>query len=184
MSIYLDNAATSFPKPPSVAQSMLHYINHVGSNVNRGSYTSAFDAGNIVYETREMLADLLNDDTPERIVFTRNVTESLNLVLKGMLQPNDHVLVSSMEHNAVMRPLNRLADQNISFTRIPCNEQGYPQTETLDNLLEPNTRAVVVTHASNVSGSIMDLEVIADFCTKTPIKPHHRCGSNSWCNPY
>ena len=166
MNIYLDNGATSFPKPPAVAEAMAHFINHVGSNVNRGSYDTAFDAGNVVYETREMLAELFNDDTPEQIIFSRNVTESLNMVIKGMLEPGDHVLVTSMEHNAVMRPITGLANQGITFSRIPCTREGFLQTDSLDSLLTPNTRAVIMTHASNVCGSIMDLETVADFARK------------------
>lgn len=164
MSIYLDNAATTFPKPAPVVEAMKHYISCVGSNVSRGSYSSAFDAGNIVYETREMLADLFHDNEPERICFTRNVTESLNLVLKGMLKPEDHVLVSSMEHNAVMRPLHRLMEQNITFSRIPCTKEGYLITDLMEEAWQENTKAVVITHASNVSGSVMNLEAVADFC--------------------
>ncbi|SDZ08675.1 aminotransferase class V-fold PLP-dependent enzyme [Tindallia californiensis] len=164
MTIYFDNAATTFPKPESVVESMKHYISCVGSNVSRGSYSSAFDAGNIVYETREMLANLFHDNEPERIFFTRNVTESLNLVLKGMLKPEDHVLVSSMEHNAVMRPLHRLMEQKITFSRIPCTKEGYLITDSMEEAWQENTKAVVITHASNVSGSVMDLEAIADFC--------------------
>ncbi|SFI01952.1 cysteine desulfurase family protein [Tindallia magadiensis] len=164
MTIYLDNAATTFPKPASVVEAMKHYINCVGSNVSRGSYSSAFDAGNIVYETREMLADLFHDNEPERIFFTRNVTESLNLVLKGMLKPEDHVLVSSMEHNAVMRPLHRLMEQKITFSRIPCTKEGYLITDLMEEAWQENTKAVVITHASNVSGSVMNLKAIADFC--------------------
>jgi len=166
MNIYLDNGATSFPKPPAVAEAMAHFINHVGSNVNRGSYDTAFDAGNVVYETREMLAELFNDDTPEQIVFSRNVTESLNMVIKGMLDPGDHVLVTSMEHNAVMRPLTGLAHQGITFSRIPCTQEGFLQVDSMEGLLTPKTRAVVMTHASNVCGSIMDVETVADFAKK------------------
>lgn len=166
MNIYLDNGATSFPKPPGVAEAMFHFINQVGSNVNRGSYDTAFDAGNVVYETREMLAELFNDDTPEQVIFSRNVTESLNLVIKGLLNPGDHVLVTSMEHNAVMRPLTGLSSQGVSFSRIPCNQQGFLLVDSLDDLITPATRAVIMTHASNVCGSVMDLNTVADFARK------------------
>lgn len=166
MNIYMDNGATSFPKPPAVAITMAHFINHVGSNVNRGSYDTAFDAGNVVYETREMLAELFNADTPEHIVFSRNVTESLNMVIKGMLNPGDHVLVSSMEHNAVMRPLTGLSSQGITFSRIPCTQEGFLQAGSLESLITPNTRAIVMTHASNVCGSVMDIKTVAAVARK------------------
>ena len=164
MQIYLDNAATSFPKPPAVAEAVTHFIKDVGSNVNRGSYDSAFDAGDTVYETREMIAELLNDDIPEQVIFTRNVTESLNLVLKGLLKPKDHVLVSDMEHNAVMRPLTGLQNREITFSRIPCTREGVLQTDQMESLLTPATRAVVMTHASNVCGTVLDIEAAAAFC--------------------
>ncbi len=164
--IYLDNGATTFPKPEGVGQAMLHYLNHVGGNVGRGSYEACFDAGNIVFETREMLADLFDFSYPENVIFTRNVTESINLVLKGFLKPGDHVLVSSMEHNAVMRPLNRLAGEGITYSRIPCGREGWLQTENMERYLKPNSNAVIITHASNVSGSIMPLQEVSDFCRR------------------
>ncbi|MDW7677426.1 MAG: aminotransferase class V-fold PLP-dependent enzyme [Bacillota bacterium] len=147
-----------------MAESVNLFIKQVGSNVNRGSYDSAFDAGDVVYETRELIAELFNDTVPEQVVFTRNVTESLNLVIKGLLNPGDHVLVTSMEHNAVMRPLTGLRDLDISFSRIPCNREGLLQTAALENLLTFRTRAVVMTHASNVSGTIMDVDTVSAFC--------------------
>lgn len=166
MSIYLDNGATTFPKPPEVAEAMVHFITQVGGNVNRGSYASAFDAGEVVYETREMLAALFNSATPEQVIFTRHVTESLNLVLKGSFNPGDHILVTSMEHNAVMRPLNALGEKGVTYSHIPCTSQGMLQAETLEAMYTPATKAVVMTHASNVSGSVMDLQAAADFCRR------------------
>lgn len=162
--IYFDNGATTFPKPEGVGESMIHYLNQVGGNVGRGSYEACFDAGNMVFETREKLAALFDFSYPENVIFTRNVTESLNLILKGFLQPKDHVLVSSMEHNAVMRPLTRLTKDGISYTRIPCSHEGWLETETLKDSLTPNTRAIIITHASNVSGTIMPLQLLSDFC--------------------
>ena len=106
--VYLDQAATSFPKPESVTQSMLHYMTQIGCNVNRGSYSAALDAEDILFDTREQLSDFFHGDDCRNTIFTANVTTSLNVILKGLLKPGDHVLVSSMEHNAVMRPLQQL----------------------------------------------------------------------------
>ncbi|HCX65592.1 MAG TPA: cysteine desulfurase, partial [Eubacteriaceae bacterium] len=116
---YLDHGATSFPKAPGVAESMSDYLLNVGCNVNRGAYSFSYQAENIVYETRELLCRLFHFDEPEQVVFTKNITESMNVLIKGLLQEGDHVIVSSMEHNAVMRPLNAL--KNVSFSRVPCN---------------------------------------------------------------
>ena len=168
--IYFDNGATTFPKPEGVGQAMVHYLNHVGGNVGRGSYEACFDAGNIVFETREMLADLFDFSYPENVVFTRNVTESINLVLKGFLKPGDDVLVSSMEHNAVMRPLNRLAGEGITYSRIPCSQEGWLQTENMERYLNPSTKAVIITHASNVSGNVMPLQEVSDFCRQHQLR--------------
>ena len=113
--VYMDNGATSYPKAPGVAESMTDYILNVGTNVNRGAYQSSFEAENIVYETRELICELFNFKKSENVIFTKNITESMNVLIKGLLNENDHVIVSSMEHNAVMRPLNSLGNK-IEFT--------------------------------------------------------------------
>ncbi len=161
---YLDNAATTFPKPPEVAEAVAAYITGLGCNINRGCYGSAYEAENMVFETREMLCRLYHGPDCKNVIFTKNVTESLNVLLKGLLQPGDHVLTSSMEHNAVMRPLVQLEKKGVSFTRIPCSETGELQLDTMEGLLQPNTRAVVLTHASNVCGTVLPLEPVGAFC--------------------
>ena len=157
MSIYLDNACTTFPKPEQVAHAMAEYVANVGVNINRGSYESAWTAGNIVFDTREALRELFGGADCRDVVFTRNVTESLNVVLKGFLRPGDHVLCSAMEHNAVMRPLQQLARAGIEFDRIPCREDGSLILDAVEPLIRPNTRAIVMMHASNVSGTLMPI---------------------------
>ena len=161
---YLDNAATTFPKPPEVAEAVAAYITGLGSNINRGCYGTAYEAENMVYETREMLCRLFHGPDCKNVIFTKNVTESLNVLLKGLLQPGDHVLVSSMEHNAVMRPLVQLEKTGVSFSRIPCGKTGELQLDAMEGLLQPNTRAVVLTHASNVCGTVLPLEQVGAFC--------------------
>jgi len=162
--IYLDNASTTFPKPDCVPQAMLDYMIRNGSNVSRGGYGSAYAAEEQVYETRQLLCDLFHGDDPRNTIFTRNVTESLNVLLAGLLHPGDHVLVSSVEHNAVMRPLTALAAKGVTFTRIPCTETGLLQTETMESLLRPQTRAVILTHASNVCGTVLPIREVGAFC--------------------
>ena len=113
---YLDNASTTFPKPPCVAEAVFAYMTQMGTNVGRGEYASALDAEDMVYDVRCALCDLFGGPDASDVVLTRNVTEALNLVLKGLLRPGDHVVVTSMEHNAVMRPLTQLAALGVSLT--------------------------------------------------------------------
>ena len=162
--VYLDNGATSFPKAPGVAESISDYILNIGTNVNRGAYSSSFKAENTVYETRELLCELFHFDKPENVVFTKNITESLNVLIKCLLKENDHVVVSSMEHNAVMRPLNSL--KGVEYTRVLCGETGELPVEDVEKAIKKNTRAVIMTHASNVCGTILDLEKVGQICGK------------------
>lgn len=163
--VYLDNSATSYPKAPGVGDAIANYINENGASVNRGAYSSAYEIENTVFETRELLAQLFNYNVPENVIFTKNITESMNLILKGLLNPGDEVVVSSMEHNAVMRPLNKLKDKrNIVIRVAKCGLDGDLKLETLKKQLTLKTKLVVVTHASNVSGTILDLEGIGEIC--------------------
>ena len=162
--IYLDNASTSFPKAPTVATAMSDYITNRGININRGSYALAYDVEDTIYTTRQRLNTLFNGHDPSHVVFTQNVTMSLNMVIKGLLKAGDHVLVSSMEHNAVMRPLTQLLDKGITFDIIPCDKTGSIQLESMDSLIRPNTVAMIINHASNVCGTIQPLESIGPIC--------------------
>ena len=162
--IYLDNASTTFPKAPNVASAMADYITNRGININRGSYALAYDVEDIIYTTRQRLNTLFNGHDPSHVIFTQNVTMSLNMVIKGLLKAGDHVLVSSMEHNAVMRPLTQLLDKGIAFDTIPCDPTGSIQIESIEPLIRPNTVALIINHASNVCGTIQPLESIGPIC--------------------
>lgn len=162
--VYLDNGATSYPKAPGVAESMAEYILNVGTNVNRGAYSSSFKAENTVYETRELLCELFRFNKPENVIFTKNITESMNVLLKGLLKENDHAVVSSMEHNAVMRPLNKL--NKVEYTKVICNEKGELNIEDVKKAIKDNTKAIIMTHASNVCGTVLDLEKVGQVCKK------------------
>ncbi len=166
--VYLDNGATSFPKAPGVAQSISDYILNVGANVNRGAYSISYEAENTVYETRELLCQLFNFDKPENVIFTKNITESMNVFIKGILREGDHALVSSIEHNAVMRPLNALKSK-IKYTKVKCNNLGELDVEDFEASLKSNTKAVFMTHASNVCGTILDLEKVGKICKEKGI---------------
>ena len=162
--IYLDNASTSFPKAEGVAEAVYHYIKDCGCNINRGGYDEAYQAEEIVLRTRQQLTELFHGPDCRNVVFTRNITESLNVLLKGFLKAGDHVLVSAMEHNAVMRPLSQLTEQDVSFDRIPCMADGTLDISAMDRLLRENTRAVVMLHASNVCGTLMPVGTVGAFC--------------------
>jgi cysteine desulfurase family protein len=154
--IYADHAATTFPKPPQVAEAMVSFLRDIGCSPGRGGYRKALDAARLVYDTRTLLASFFHVPRPEQIVFTPNVTESLNLVVKGLLQEGDHVIVSSMEHNAVVRPLARLArEKSIRVERLQCAPDGTLDLSLLKQALRPQTRLVILTHASNVTGTLM-----------------------------
>ena len=164
--IYLDQASTSFPKAPGVAQAMMDYLTMNGVNVNRGCYSSAYSAEEVIYETRQLLADLFHFSKCKNVIFTPNVTTSLNFILKGFLKPGDHILVSAMEHNAVMRPVVQLASSGISFDRIPCRTDGSMILEKVEELIRPETKAIVTLHASNVCGTRMPLDALGEICQR------------------
>ena len=172
--IYLDNASTTFPKPREVADAVYQYMTGVGSNIGRGGYTSAYAAEEAVFAARQLLCDFFGGEDAKNVVFTKNVTEALNVIIRGLLQPGDHVLVSAMEHNAVMRPLQLIGRElepgeqapaaEISFSRIPCDKEGNLQLEALPKLVQQRTKAVLMTHASNVCGTLLPLARVGEFC--------------------
>lgn len=162
--VYLDNGATAFPKAPGVVESMSDFLISIGCNVNRGGYDNSYEAENVVFETRELICELFNFPNPENVIFTKNITESLNVLIKGLLRPGDHVIVSSMEHNAVMRPLNSLRLCGVEYSRALCNIYGELNIDDVVNNIKPNTKAVIMTHASNVCGTILDLKRVGNIC--------------------
>lgn len=168
--IYFDHAATTFPKPDTVSETIYHYIKEQGCNINRGCYNQAYQIEEQVYETRKMVCELFHGEDYKNVIFTRNVTESLNVILKGFLKSGDHVIVSSMEHNAVMRPLVQLEKKGISFSRAICEPDGSLKIERLEECLRNNTKAVIMTHASNVCGTILPIEKVGKFCQKNHLK--------------
>ncbi|MDL2252678.1 aminotransferase class V-fold PLP-dependent enzyme [Ruminococcaceae bacterium OttesenSCG-928-I18] len=164
--IYLDNASTSFPKAPGVVDAMRFFIEDIGCNVNRGSYEGAYSAAGVVIETREKLAKLFGFPKSKNVIFTPNVTTSLNLLIKGLLRPGDHVLVSSMEHNGLMRPLVQMESQGVRFTRLPCDNEGRLLLDQVTNNIEPATKALFVLHASNVCGTLLPITELGKICQR------------------
>ena len=162
--IYLDNAATSFPKPDGVSRRMKDYIDSVGATVNRSVYGSAQDAGLVLLTLRERLARLFHFDDPTYVILTPGMTAGMNMVIKGFLKSGDHCLVSSMEHNAVMRPIQQLTECGVSFDRIPCDREGFMDIDAIEGLIRPNTKLLVMAHGSNVSGTVQDAERVGKIC--------------------
>lgn len=168
--IYLDNAATTFPKPPPVPEAVFRYMTEQGTNIHRGSYGEAYNVEMMVYETRELLAKLFNAESIRQVIFTRCVTESLNVLLKGFLKAGDHVLVSSMEHNAVMRPLVQLAEKGVAFSRIPCRADGTLEIGKIPDLVTERTRLIMITHASNVCGTVFPIREVGVICRRMGLR--------------
>ena len=169
--IYLDNASTTFPKPQAVADAVYQYITHAGTNISRGACAASSE--DLVFATREQLCRLFGGEDSKNVVFTKNITESLNIIIKGLLHSGDHVLVSAMEHNAVMRPLQQIGAEltasnaptdAITFSRIPCDADGALRLDALPQLVRPNTKAIIMSHASNVCGTLQPLAQLGNFC--------------------
>ena len=164
MSIYLDNGATSFPKAPGVGEAMLDYVNNIGANVNRSTYEASSEAEMVLIECRERLCTLFGTEDITHAVFTPGMTAGLNMLLKGFLSPGDHVIVSSLEHNAMMRPIRQLEAQGVEFSRIPADSRGITDPKDILPLIRPNTRLVAIMHASNVCGTLLPVKEISDIC--------------------
>jgi cysteine desulfurase family protein len=162
--IYCDQAATSFPKPRAVIEAISSFLINTSGSPGRSAHRYAIEAGRAVFEARETVADFFNCPSSEQVIFTANVTESLNLVLSGLLQPGDHVVTTSMEHNSVMRPLQYLKESGkVDFTVVSCYDQGRLAPENIQKALRPETRLVVVNHASNVTGTILPIEAVGEI---------------------
>ena len=163
--IYLDNAATTLQKLPCVGQAMLDALEHAG-NPGRGAHEPTLHAARIVYHARETLATLLHAESPDCIAFTANVTQALNTALCGLVRPGDHVITTVCEHNSVLRPLYRLREQGAEVSFVEVDDTGRLRYEQFEKFLRPNTRLVVVTHASNVTGNLTDLAFVSAFAKK------------------
>jgi cysteine desulfurase family protein len=153
--IYLDNTATSWPKPPEVVRAMADFMERAGGNPGRSGHRLSLEAGRIVYEAREALGDLFNAPDPLRIILTANGTAAINLALRGLLRPGDRVVCSGIEHNSVMRPLRALEGKGVDLTVVPCRPDGMLELPALERAVVPDTRLVVLNHSSNVTGTIL-----------------------------
>lgn len=164
--IYLDNAATTYPKPKSVYQNVMSAMTEYGANPGRGSHAMAIEGARVIYETRELMAQLFNLDDPMKVIFTFNATDGLNQAIKGVLNPGDHVVTTSMEHNSVLRPVKELEKYGIENTIVQCASDGSVNVADLEAALKINTKLVVTTHVSNLTGTIMPVEEIGQMCRR------------------
>jgi cysteine desulfurase / selenocysteine lyase len=162
--IYLDNAATSFPKPKEVIQAMVRFQEEVGANPGRSGHRLSIEAGRVIFETRELLAQLFGIQDSSRIIFGLNATDALNLGINGILRPEDHVITSSMEHNSVMRPLRALEKDGLELTVIPCSPGGFLDPEDLRRSIKKNTKMCILTHGSNVVGTLQPISDVGELC--------------------
>ena len=167
--IYLDNAATTWPKPDCVADAMLRCMREVGANPGRSGHSLAVEAERIRFDAREALAQLFHLRDPLRVIFTLNATAAINLVIRGLLSPGDHAVTTSMEHNSVMRPLRALERQGVGVSVVPCRSDGTLAVEVLEEHLRPETRLIVVNHASNVCGTVLPVREIGKLARRRGI---------------
>jgi cysteine desulfurase / selenocysteine lyase len=157
---YLDNAATSYPKPPEVIAAMTSFLTTVGVGTGRGSHRLGLAANRTVYQARERIAELFHLPDSSRVIFTHSCTESLNLAVTGLLRPGDHLVTSSMEHNSLVRPLHRLATTGVAVTKVACDRDGFLDPRHVAAALRPETRLIALSHCSNVTGAIQPVAEI------------------------
>ncbi|UJA32168.1 aminotransferase class V-fold PLP-dependent enzyme [Clostridium sporogenes] len=170
MKIYLDNAATTYPKPEKVYSSILNYMKNVGASPGRGGYENALTGDRMVYKCRQSLINLFNFNKIENVIFTSNITASLNILIKSIVKDDWHVITSSMDHNSVIRPLVSLEKSNkIELDILNCSEEGLINVEAFKNTIKDNTKLVVLSHASNIVGTIQPLEAIGNICKEKGI---------------
>lgn len=168
--IYFDNGSTSFPKAPGVGEAMASLVATAGFNINRGGYAGAYQVADMVLDTRELLCRLFDWDDPKNVAFTGNVTQSLNLILKGYLKPGGHVIVSAMEHNAVMRPLRQLREAGVAFDAAQADPDGSLPAGRVEALVRPETKLVVMTHASNICGTLLPIQEVGALCKRRGLR--------------
>lgn len=161
--IYFDNAATSWPKPEAMIKAMADFNSNVGANPGRSGHRLSVEASRIIFNARETIASLLGTDDPHTVIFARNATEGINTIVRGLLRPGDHVITSSMEHNSVMRPLRALEAEGIELSVVQCSGKGDISPDNVIASIRKNTRMIIITHASNVTGTIMPVAEIAEM---------------------
>lgn len=164
--VYCDNGSTSFPKAPGLGTAIGRHIEQNGYNISRGSYQDAYSVEGKVIAVREMLCEMFCFSKPQGVVFTPGATAGLNMVLKGILKKGDHVITTSIEHNAVVRPLTQLKEQGICWEEAPCNREGELDIKKFEALIRKETKLVLMLHASNVCGTMIPIEEVGKICSR------------------
>ena len=164
--IYFDNGSTSWPKAPNVAEAIAGLLANGAFNINRGNYEGAYEVEGIVLDTRDQLAGMFGANDSRSVIFTPGITYSLNYFIKGFLKQGDHVLVSGLEHNAVMRPLRQMEACGVAYDAVPTEEDGTVHPESVERAVKRNTKAVVMLHASNVCGTVLPIREIGEICRR------------------
>ena len=167
--IYLDNAATTYPKPEKVYDAIMDCMKNYCANPGRAGHKLAMKAAREIYDARENIAKLFNINNPMNIVFTNNATDSLNLAIKGAVEKGDHIITTSMEHNSVIRPIKSLEKYGIENTIVECDKEGFLDIENIKKAIKPNTRLIVTTHASNVCGTLIDIKAVGEVAKENNI---------------
>lgn len=163
--IYFDNAATTMKKPKEVVDAVVQALNSLG-NAGRGAHEASLDASRTMFTVRRQLAEFFHGEDPSRIAFTANSTESLNLAVKGLFSPGDHVITTVLEHNSVLRPLYEIEEQGVEVTYLPCDSAGMVYPEAFEAAVGPNTKAIVCTHGSNLTGNVLDIGKIGQVASR------------------
>lgn len=163
--IYMDNAATTMRKPEEVIEAVVGAMNSMG-NAGRGAHSASLSASRVIYNTREALARFFGAESPKQIVFTNNSTESLNIAIKGLLEPGDHVVTTMLEHNSVLRPLYEMEEKGVSLTIVKSNPKGTISYEKLEAAVQENTKAIICTNASNLTGNYVDVKRVGEIAKR------------------
>src|SRR5215218_6442976 len=166
--IYLDNSATSWPKPEPVYEAVDHYLREIGAPNGRSGYSHAQESNRIVDRARRGVAALIGAKDPSQVVFGFNCTDVLNMAIRGVVRPNDHVVTTVCDHNSVLRPLHMMREEmGVEVTYVPCDAQGFVSPDDVRAAIRPNTRLVAVNHASNVTGAIQPIEEMGRLVRET-----------------
>ncbi|MBQ5709000.1 MAG: aminotransferase class V-fold PLP-dependent enzyme, partial [Anaerotignum sp.] len=163
--IYLDNAATTMRKPDVVIQAVTEALSTMG-NAGRGSHNASLGASRIIYDTRERMAQFFHAENPMQVVFTMNSTESLNIAIKGILEKGDHAITTALEHNSVLRPLYEMEEKGVELTIIPADKQGCIDYTDFEKNIRQNTKVIVCTHGSNLTGNVVDIRKVGEIAKK------------------
>lgn len=170
MNAYFDNASTSFPKPKIVVDSIYNYLINVGGNANRSNHSYSLSSGMELFKAREKIAEFFNYNKASNVIFTSNITMSLNILIKGLLKKGDHVITSTLEHNSILRPLNDCKiSLNIDLDIVKASSNGFITLDSIYNSIKKNTKLIILSHASNVTGSIQNLKEVGALCKKLNI---------------